>query len=194
MEGMFAQAITRKTGPCFARKSGGTLFARPKGAFMSQKILLAVAVVWFSGTGMMAKNTSTPVRAPKTENDTRIVTVTGCLEQNHDGFRLKDTSGTDAPKSRNWKTGFLTKHSRTITIVDSGNRLKLGSHVGQRVSVGRMAGGVRVMVGVRVIVAVGEMVGVKVIVGVGVIVGVRVIVGVGEMVEVGVIVGISVGV
>ena len=48
---------------------------------MSQKILLAVAVVWFSGTGMMAQNTSTPVRAPKTENDTRIVTVTGCLER-----------------------------------------------------------------------------------------------------------------
>jgi len=81
MEEMFAQAITRKTGPCFARKSGGTLFARPKGAFMSQKILLAVAVVWFSGSVTMAQNTSTPLRAPKTENDMRIVTVTGCLER-----------------------------------------------------------------------------------------------------------------
>ena len=63
------------------------------------------------------------------------VTVTGCLEQNHDGFRLKDTSGTDAPKSRSWKTLGLTKHPKTIAIVDSGNKLKLGSHVGERVSV-----------------------------------------------------------
>jgi hypothetical protein len=63
------------------------------------------------------------------------VTITGCLEQNHDSFRLKDTSGTDAPKSRSWKTGFMTKHAKTITVVDSGNRLKLGSHVGERVSV-----------------------------------------------------------
>jgi hypothetical protein len=63
------------------------------------------------------------------------VTITGCLEQNHDSFRLKDASGADAPKSRNWKTGFLTKHAKTITVVDSGNRLKLGSHVGERVSV-----------------------------------------------------------
>ena len=63
------------------------------------------------------------------------VTITGCLEQNHDSFRLKDTSGTDAPKSRSWKSGFLGKHTKTITIVDSGNRLKLGSHVGERVSV-----------------------------------------------------------
>ena len=63
------------------------------------------------------------------------VTITGCLEQNHDSFRLKDTSGADAPKSRSWKSGFLGKHAKTITIVDSGNRLKLGSHVGERVSV-----------------------------------------------------------
>jgi hypothetical protein len=63
------------------------------------------------------------------------VTITGCLEQNHDGFRLKDTEGTDAPKSRNWKTGFLTKHSASVNVVDAKNRMKLGSHVGERVSV-----------------------------------------------------------
>src|SRR4051812_13423027 len=28
-------------------------------------------------------------------------TITGCLEQSHDGFRLKDTEGADVPKSRN---------------------------------------------------------------------------------------------
>jgi len=63
------------------------------------------------------------------------VTLTGCLEQNHDGFRLKDTEGTDAPKSRNWKTGFLTKHAASVNVVDAKNRTKLGSHVGERVSV-----------------------------------------------------------
>jgi hypothetical protein len=63
------------------------------------------------------------------------VTITGCLEQNHDGFRLKDTEGAEAPKSRNWKTGFLTKHSASVNIVDAKNRTKLGSHVGERVSV-----------------------------------------------------------
>ena len=63
------------------------------------------------------------------------VTLTGCLEQNHDVFRLKDTEGTDAPKSRNWKTGFLTKHSARITLLDQKNRMKLANHVGERVSV-----------------------------------------------------------
>jgi hypothetical protein len=63
------------------------------------------------------------------------VTITGCLEQKDDGFRLKDTGGADAPKSRNWKTGFLTKRSSSVAIVDGANRLSLGSHVGERVSV-----------------------------------------------------------
>lgn len=63
------------------------------------------------------------------------VTITGCLEQNHDTFKLKDTEGVDAPKSRNWKTGFLTKHSASVTLLDEKNRMKLGNHVGERVSV-----------------------------------------------------------
>jgi hypothetical protein len=63
------------------------------------------------------------------------VTLTGCLEENHDTFKLKNTEGLDAPKSRNWKTGFLTKHSASLTLLDQKNRMKLGNHVGERVSV-----------------------------------------------------------
>jgi hypothetical protein len=66
------------------------------------------------------------------------VTITGCLEENHDVFKLKDTEGVDAPKSRNWKTGFLTKHAASVTLLDQKNRMKLGSHVGERVSVSGM--------------------------------------------------------
>jgi len=63
------------------------------------------------------------------------VTITGCLEQDAETFRLKDTSGADAPKSRSWKTGFLRKRSASIEVVDAANRLKLTNHVGERVSV-----------------------------------------------------------
>jgi hypothetical protein len=64
-----------------------------------------------------------------------IVTITGCLEEKNDGFRLKDTSGTDAPKSRSWKTLGITKHASTVSVVDTTKKLKLASHVGERVSV-----------------------------------------------------------
>jgi len=63
------------------------------------------------------------------------VTITGCLERNDDLFRLKDTTGVDAPKSRGWRSGFLKKRSASIDVVDAANRLKLTDHVGQRVSV-----------------------------------------------------------
>jgi len=62
------------------------------------------------------------------------VTITGCLERDDETFRLKDTGGADAPKSRSWKTGFLKKGSASIEVVDAANRLKLTKYVGQRVS------------------------------------------------------------
>jgi len=65
----------------------------------------------------------------------QIVTVTGCLEEKNDAFRLKNTDGADAPKSRSWKTLGMTKHTSSLTLVDTTKRLKLGSHVGERVSV-----------------------------------------------------------
>ena len=63
------------------------------------------------------------------------VTITGCLERDEAGFRLKDTAGTEAPKSRSWKKGFLKRGTAPIEVVDAANRLNLSSHVGQRVSV-----------------------------------------------------------
>ena len=63
-----------------------------------------------------------------------LVTITGCLERGDSTFRLKDTTGADAPKSRSWKSGFLKSGSASIQVVDAGDRLNLSNHVGQRVS------------------------------------------------------------
>jgi len=63
------------------------------------------------------------------------VTITGCLEQADQAYRLKDTTGVEAAKSRSWKSGFLKKRSASIEVVDAANRMQLPTHVGQRVSV-----------------------------------------------------------
>ena len=63
------------------------------------------------------------------------VTITGCLEQKDDAFRLKNTQGDDAPKARSWKSGFLKKGPSPVAVVDASNRLKLSNHVGERVTV-----------------------------------------------------------
>lgn len=64
-----------------------------------------------------------------------VITLTGCLQHDDGSFQLKDTAGDDAPKSRSWKSGFMKKRAASVEIVDSANRLRLPTHVGQRVSV-----------------------------------------------------------
>ena len=76
---------------------------------------------------------STNVGAPAPA--TVPVTITGCLEQKDDAFRLKNTQGDDVPKVRSWKSGFLRKGPSPVAVVDASNRLKLSSHVGERVTV-----------------------------------------------------------
>jgi hypothetical protein len=60
-------------------------------------------------------------------------TITGCLEQQGDRFRLTDANGADAPKSRSWKFGFLKRGPDAIDLVDAGTTS--ATHVGMRVRV-----------------------------------------------------------
>jgi hypothetical protein len=60
------------------------------------------------------------------------ITITGCLEQDDETFRLKDTEGNDAPKARSWKSGFLKKRSAPVALVDAGHRLP--RYIGQRIA------------------------------------------------------------
>lgn len=64
-----------------------------------------------------------------------MVTISGCLEQDDERFRLKDTAGDEAPRGRSWKSGFLRRSASTIDVVDQADRLHLPTYVGQRVSV-----------------------------------------------------------
>jgi hypothetical protein len=86
---------------------------------------------------------SAMVKAPETDTlevkgtvgRTAPVTIFGCLERSDSTFRLTDTDGVDAPKARSWKTAFLKKGAASIEVVDPGNRQRLPTHVGQRLSV-----------------------------------------------------------
>jgi hypothetical protein len=62
-------------------------------------------------------------------------TISGCLEMtvNGDQFRLTDTDGADAPKSRSWKSGFLKKGSASVDLVDFSEVSLLRQYVGHRV-------------------------------------------------------------
>ena len=67
--------------------------------------------------------------------EAKVVSVTGCLQQADRGFVLKDTEGTDAPKSRSWKSGFMRRSNASIALSDTKSPARLADHVGERVSV-----------------------------------------------------------
>jgi len=71
--------------------------------------------------------------APAQEPDT--ITIIGCLETDGDAFRLTDTEGEDAPRTRSWKGGFLMRSNRAVDVAGAPGRLRLADHVGERVSV-----------------------------------------------------------
>jgi hypothetical protein len=83
------------------------------------------------------RSASAPAEESKSEAvaaASTLVTITGCLERSDETFRLKDTSGDNAPRSRSWKTAFLKKRAASLEVVDASNRLKMDNYVGQRVS------------------------------------------------------------
>ncbi len=76
---------------------------------------------------------STDLVAP-TDTPASSTIIAGCLAFDDGTYRLKDATGTDAPRSRSWKSGFLKKRSATLDVVDAG-ALGLPNYVGQRVEV-----------------------------------------------------------
>ena len=74
-----------------------------------------------------------PQPQPESESATST-TITGCLERGEGTFRLTDASGTDAPTSRSWKSGFLKRRPAHIDLADGVGTLNLRNLVGRRVS------------------------------------------------------------
>ncbi len=120
-----------------------TAAAQPESPAVQPTALKPVRAI----AGVPGKNKKAPLKpraeangaptAPKTASELPdAVMLEGCLEQNGEAFRLKNTTGEDAPKSRSWKSGFLKKATRPVDIVDWNNRLK--NHIGERIAVSGM--------------------------------------------------------
>ena len=108
-----------------ARTEAGVATTQPKP--MVSSTIVDVSAMSTTKPETEASKTSAANSAP--------VTIFGCLEQSNETYRLTDTDGVDAPKSRSWKTGFLKKGAATVEVVDPGHRVRLSSHVGHRVGV-----------------------------------------------------------
>ncbi len=84
-----------------------------------------------TATAPVSLEASAAAKPPKAP----VSTLEGCLERSGETFRLKDTSGADAPKARSWKSGFLRRGPATVDVLDAGDSLGLANRVGTRVRI-----------------------------------------------------------
>jgi hypothetical protein len=86
-------------------------------------------------TDTPAATPSAVAAAAQAQDDEESVatTMTGCLVHDDNVYRLKDTDGMHAPKTRSWKSGFIKRSSARVDLLGATDRLS--SHIGYRVSV-----------------------------------------------------------
>jgi hypothetical protein len=99
----------------------------------SAKVAAAEPVSSATKTDATAKAAAMESTSNAASQTATSVTITGCVANDEETFWLKDTSGADAPKSRNWKSGFLKKRPAPIELLDATHALRLPNYVGQRV-------------------------------------------------------------
>ena len=135
-----AQPLSGGTVPARTLKTGVTTAKAPEATARTSEVTAKAPEATAKAPEATARTSEVTAKAPEAiakapAVESTGVTITGCLERDNDTFRLKDTTGADAPKARSWKSGFLKKGAASIEIVDAANRLKLSNHIGQRVSV-----------------------------------------------------------
>lgn len=92
-----------------------------------------------AATPVKAPTAATPAKAAAPARTTAqadpSVTLTGCLRADGSWYKLTDLEGGQAPKGRNWKTGFVTKSTKDIEVAGASPSVRLTSYVGHRISV-----------------------------------------------------------
>jgi len=116
--------------PAAPKPAGAKTTSAKEGAAPSNLLIVA------NGPAPAKAPAIAPTAADASHVNQAPVTITGCLETTvqESEFRLTDTEGADAPKSRSWKSGFLKKSATPISLVGYSDPTGLKKLVGHRVS------------------------------------------------------------
>jgi hypothetical protein len=75
-----------------------------------------------------------PAATPSAKTTVPSSSLTGCLQTDGDHYKLTNLPEGQAPKSRNWKTGYVTKSTKDVEVTGASN-LKLKDHIGHKVTI-----------------------------------------------------------
>jgi hypothetical protein len=88
----------------------------------------AAAAQAVKSTAKPAATTSAKTAVPASSS------LTGCLQNDGDHFKLTDLPEGQAPKARNWKTAYVTKSTKDVEVT-AASTVKLKDHVGHKVTI-----------------------------------------------------------
>jgi hypothetical protein len=129
------KAVQPKPAPAKAAKPA----AAPKAVVASAAQPADATPPMADTAAMESRAESRTVEATRQQDEESIATtIAGCLVHDDGMFKLKDTDGDHAPKSRSWRSGFIKKGSARVELVDASHRVDFKSHVGYRVNVSGM--------------------------------------------------------
>ena len=75
-----------------------------------------------------------PAATPAAKTTVPSSSLTGCLQNDGDHFKLTNLPEGQAPKARNWKTGYVTKSTKDVEVTGA-TSLKLKDHIGHKVTI-----------------------------------------------------------
>jgi len=93
-----------------------------------------------TATAQSANSTAKPAAAKPAATPAAAKTavpsssLTGCLQTDGDHYKLTDLPEGQAPKSRNWKTAYVTKSTKDVEVTGASS-LKLKDHIGHKVTI-----------------------------------------------------------
>jgi len=95
-----------------------------------------LTAAWLAALGASVMlGAARPDAAETKKTAAAAVTLTGCLHADGTKYLLKDPKGSDAPKSRNWKTAFITRSTKGVEVSSASSSVKLKDQIGHQVSV-----------------------------------------------------------
>ncbi len=130
------KAVQPKPAPAKAAKPAAT--PKPVAANVAAETAAATPRPAMETPVMESRSESRPVATKQQDEESIATTIAGCLVRDDGMFKLKDTDGDHAPKSRSWRSGFIKKGSARVELVDASHRVDFKSHVGYRVNVSGM--------------------------------------------------------
>jgi hypothetical protein len=101
------------------------------------------SAAWAAAVCTLALSVSLPLEADRAPAQSPApVSMTGCLRASRSGYVLTGLRGNQAPKARNWKTGYIMTTRDFVVSPTAG--VKLQDHIGRQVTVVGVVDGTRI--------------------------------------------------